>query len=589
MERKDYPFSSIYIKSFDSLIETLNDIKLEKDAFLYLDTETIGLFGKIRLVQLHQSHWVKDDKPLALLLDINFMELYDVFNLIKDFNVVGHNVFYDVRGFYDELGVTFENWWCTQLALRLVNPAMEEFNLAAAVLDVCNSNIYKKLGIDKAEEQKGDWAGDLNLKQLDYAALDVVYLPRILKHCLDRGAFDMYSYKLDVATCKYMMVFQRTGLPVSRALLEAKASDIRRELLECEKLLPLGFNPNSYRQVRALLELDPRGPSDDYVLADLEADGDTEEIRIHAKAIRDVKKLKKRLSFIDKFRTPNGRIYGRFGVAARSGRSNCQDQNLQQIPGSLKDTIASDKFLVYADFSNLELRTFAAMVGESVMAQKLRNDEDLHTFTASKIFEGLKHDEKIKKLSDKEKRQIAKIFNFSSLYGAGVQTRLQILLKYTGIKLTPEQGGEIARAWKNVFPGVKVWQDENASKFNRGDLGYTALGRPYKAKMFTDQNNIMIQGSGAEVAKLAIHYFVLEGLDLKKLCVFIHDSYTFECDTLEEAQHYAKVLAECMKKSWMAVSESFLIKDLPMPVDAVVAHNWYDCQEDKNILYKYSC
>lgn len=162
-----------------------------------------------------------------------------------------------------------------------------------------------------------------------------------------------------------------------------------------------------------------------------------------------------------------------------------------------------------------------------------------------------------------------------------------MLLKWTGIILSEYEGKKLAAAWLNTFPGVKPWQEANADKWRKGIQGYTALGRNYVAKMFTDQNNIQVQGSGAEVAKLTIHYLSQE-LDINKLCLFIHDSYTFECDTLEEAKQYAKILAEKMNESWREVSKNFIIKDLPMPVDAVVSHNWYDCQEDKNLLYKYS-
>lgn len=162
-----------------------------------------------------------------------------------------------------------------------------------------------------------------------------------------------------------------------------------------------------------------------------------------------------------------------------------------------------------------------------------------------------------------------------------------MLLKWTGIVLSEEEGKKLSRAWLNTYPGVKPWQEENARMWRAGQQGYTALGRNYVSKMFTDQNNIQVQGSGAEVAKLAKHYMSKE-LDIRKLCAFIHDSYTFECDTFEEAQAYAKVVAEKMHEAWYEVSRNFQVKDLPMPVKAVVGHNWHDCQEDENLLYYYN-
>lgn len=579
-------FSACYITDPEVFLAEIS--KKDAEAYLYLDTETIGLFGEIRLVQLYQSHWRDENNlPRPLLIDTNHVPLPLIYREIKDMNIVGHNAIYDVTCFDMQIG-PLKNWECTQMMIRLVNPELPTFKLDDVILSVVGRNVYRELGIAKTEEQKGNWKKELTDSQLTYAALDVVFLPDVLRHCLSRKANELYSYKLDKATCEYMLKFQKTGLPVSQAKLDEIQNKLESEIKEIRAQLPAGFNPRSYRQVRSLLGIAPDGESDDIVLAGLEAEGSVE-----AGLIRKIKKKLKLISFIDKFRTEDSRIYGRFGVGAKSGRSTCKDQNLQQIPGALKSAIESEKFLVYADFSNLELRTFAAMVGEHEMIHKFKHDEDLHSFAASKIFEGLRGDPKIQMLSDKEKRQIAKIFNFSSLYGAGVQTRLEILLKNTGIKLEFEQGASIAEAWLNIFPGVREWQQENIKKWRKGETGYTALKRPYKADRPTDFNNIQIQGSGAEVAKLAIHYCVDKGLDLSKLCVFIHDSYTFECDTLEEAKHYAEVLAHSMQEAWKAVGsggeKGFLIRDLPMPVDAVVAHNWYDCQEDKNILYKFSC
>lgn len=571
-------FSLHYVET----VEGFNSIEFHNSHFLYLDTETIGLFGKIRLVQLYQSAW--EDK--VVIVDTEKVPLAVVFNKIKDLHVVGHNILYDLRGFKQELGETFKNWKCTQLALRLVAPQLDSHSLDSAVTFAYNRDIYRDLGIDKKEMQKVNWDKEITDVHKIYAALDVYLLPKVMKLCVDKEGFDLYSYKLDAAVADIILEFEEKGLPVCPNLIEKKRIETEEEIQATQALLP-NINVNSYRQVRAALKLHPEDSSDDYVLSKLEASSPDPEVRAKAANIRKLKKLRKLLSFITKFITDDGRIYGKFSVGARSGRTTCQDQNLQNIPSALKETIQTDNFFVYADFSNLELRTFAAMVGESVMADKLKRDEDLHSFVASKIFEDLKNDSKIKALSDKEKRQIAKIFNFSSLYGAGIETRLGILTKYTGISLEPIQGEKIDKAWRKVFPVVDVWQKQNRDNFYKKILGSTALGRQYKAQLPTEQNNVMIQGTGAEVAKLGLVFCKQKGLDMRKLCVFVHDSYTFECSTLEEAKHYAKVLAESMAEAWASLTDKFKIRDIPMPVTAVVNKNWYACQEKDDHLYSF--
>jgi DNA polymerase I-like protein with 3'-5' exonuclease and polymerase domains len=100
--------------------------------------------------------------------------------------------------------------------------------------------------------------------------------------------------------------------------------------------------------------------------------------------------------------------------------------------------------------------------------------------------------------------------------------------------------------------------------------------------------NIMNQGAGAEVAKLALHYFYpwLEEYNTTnkvdvKVANFIHDSFIL--DAPDDPAIYKPVaikLAECMQEAWFEMSKLFKIKDLPMPVDVAVGYNWGDIEDD---------
>lgn len=550
-----------------TLVTDLESINIDSESYLYCDVETEQLFHKIRLVQLYQSAWDK-----VIVLDTREVNLMDIYQKIKDHKVVWHNGHFDMSCFINDLGsfARFKNWDDTFLAGRLALAHLEKFSLDSMLSAVLRFDPYAENGIKKSEMHKANWSKKLEAKQLLYAAIDVYYMPKLWGYSISKA--QEFSYKLDKLTVDYMLTFQATGLPVGAQALADERVKVEKAIEEYKALLPKGFNCRSYRQVRSYLNVNE---SDDSALAKLVAKGDE-----RAGYIRKLRSNLKKLNFIDKFATEDGRIYGYFNVGTRSGRSNCSEQNLQQLPSSLKHVFETDKYFVYADFSNLELRTFAAIVNERIMVEKFFNDEDLHYYSASKLFN--KPIEQI----EKRERTIAKIWNFSSLYGAGVPTRLGILLKLTGILLDEAEGKKLAAAWLRTYPGVKPWQEENAGKWRAGSPGHTALGRNYIAKLFTDQNNIQVQGSGAEVAKLTIHYLAQE-IDIRKLCVFVHDSMTFECDTLDEAKHYAKVLAEKMNEAWREVSKNFKVKNLPMPVDAVVAKNWKDCQENENLIYSY--
>lgn len=573
-----------------SLVRDLNSINIDKDSYVYVDTETIGLYGDIRIVQIYQSKWDK-----VAIVDTKDIPLVDIYNFLKNHSLVFHNGHYDMSCFSKALklkGDVFADFEDTFLLGKLAFPHLESFSLDSMFEEVLGCNPYVTMFEDnkdklhlvlkgkdlldqdivekaKSKMQKAKWDSELTELHYLYASLDVYYLPKLfaecIKHLQDKG------YILDKKSVDLMLKFQEFGLPVNKEKFDLECAKISADIHYYTSVLPEGLNVNSSKQVCNLLNT----PSaDDLQLAELISEGS--EL---AKNIRECKSLNNRMSFLDnKFNSD--RVYGYFNVTTKSGRSSCSEQNLQQIPSKLKHIFESDKFLVYADFSNLELRTFAGMVGELVMKTKFDNNEDLHTFSASKLFN------KPVSAVDKTERQIAKTFNFSSLYGAGVSKRLQILLKNTGIKLSEDKGRELAKNWLSAFPQVKGWHNDNYKKWEAGIIGYTALGRPYKAKLYTDFGNLMVQGTGAEVSKIAL-LKLAERIDIRRLCVFIHDSYTFECDTLEQAKFYAETLALCMQEAWNEVRPYFKL-DVGMPVDAVVGKNWKDLQNDENLIYKFS-
>lgn len=548
------------------VVSDLDSVKIDTTRYVYVDTETIGLYGEIRLVQIFQSHWDK-----VKIFDTRQIQLVDVFTLLHDKQVVFHNGCYDIMCFMKNLHLVsnpFKTWDDTFLAGRLHYPELESFSLDSMLVKVLGFNPYSKNGIEKSDMQKSNFKAEISDKQLLYGAIDVYYMPYLMQEILPQ--IETPSYELDKLSVEHLLVCSLVGIPVSKNILDTERIITNEDITKFKEKYP-DLKPNSPKQVKERLGTDS---SDDKTLADLSSQGVTlaQDVRLWRKAL-------KKLNFIDKFDKP--RVYGHFNIATRSGRSNCSDENLQQIPSSLKHVFETDKFFVYADFSNLELRTFCAIVGERVMERMFRDDVDLHTFSAHKLF-NISMDQ-----VSKQQRQIAKTFNFSSLYGAGVEKRLMILLANTGIKLSYDEGVRLASEWSKAYPAVKLWQENNAKMWRAGIKGYTALGRAYIANLYTDFGNLQIQGSGAEVAKLALHYLSKE-LELSKLCAFIHDSYTFEVETLDEAKHYAEILAKSMQNAWFEVSKNFKIQDLPMPVTAGVGKNWKKLQSDDDLIYSYS-
>lgn len=128
------------------------------------------------------------------------------------------------------------------------------------------------------------------------------------------------------------------------------------------------------------------------------------------------------------------RVHTNFRQILNSGRMASSSPNVQQIPGGVyRDAfrVSDDKHtLIFADFSNQEVRTVACLAEEDVMIDFFINGhpiygDDNHTYTANNMNKAhnpnaedfpAKGDKKFTKFH-KKKRDEAKIISFGLLYG----------------------------------------------------------------------------------------------------------------------------------------------------------------------------
>ena len=532
---------------------------VDPDSPLFADTETCGFYQEIRLLQLMQDGW-------ADVVLVEWPGAMEVASFLSAFDSKWHNAHYDITTIQQQTETRWvpKKFDCTFLLSRLAFPRHEKFSLDDVLMYTLGYDPYLKQNLDKKKLQKSKWdALKLSDDQLQYAATDVYFMPQLWDLVKDK--LDTPSYRLDKSTLISCLDFQWNGMPVDKAQL----FDVYEYNMARIKELAVPINVNSWQQVRAYLDCTE---SDDLALANMAAEGNTK-----AADLRETRKLKKQLSFLDKFETMDDRIYGKFKPSARSGRLTSNDQNLQQIPRALKKVFgtAPGRVLIYSDYAQLELRTICAIVDCILMASLFREGEDLHGYTAKMVFG---------EDWTKEHRQISKTYNFNLLYGGGVTMILTILLKTVGIRQDEAKTNKDRAKWRNLWREIYAWQERGIASWKKGRLGSTPMGREYKAKMMTDQLNIENQGAGAEVAKLALHYLKPDldkySADVK-LCNFIHDSFIIEApDDPAIYQPIAISVAERMQEAWFEMSRLFKIKDLPMPVDVKVGTNWGDIEDD---------
>lgn len=534
---------------------------IDFDKPLFADTETDGLYGRVELVQCMQEGW-----PEVLMC--RRPEAHEVLMLFK-YHVVMHNTHYDVTTVQQTILKSFipKNFDDTLLLSRIAWPDKETYTLDDVLFYTLGFDPYVKAGLNKKILQKSKWsAAKLSDDQLLYAALDVWHMPAVWEAC--KAAREDFNYKLDMATLRHCFEFQWVGMPVNKSKWYEFKNAIENKVANAA----CPINVNSYQQVRKYIG---ESSSDDEALSLFASKGNEK-----AAEVKRVRKDKKLLSFLEKFKTE--RIFGKFAPAARSGRMTCKDQNLQQIPRALKGVFGYEpncgRVLIYADYAQLELRTICAIVRCTAMEKLFREGEDLHGFTAQMIYgEGW----------TKKDRQTAKGYNFCLLYGGGINMVITYMLKTMGISLEEGQVNRDRRRWRNLWREIFAWQEQGIRNFQVGRLGSTPFGRKYKAKMMTDQLNIENQGAGADVTKLALHYFSQRKnedtlLADVHICNVIHDSFILDApETLEVYEYASLVLAECMQEAWFEASKSFAIKDLPMPVKIAVDYNWADCDNDE--------
>lgn len=529
---------------------------------LYIDTETTGLYPHHDRVTLFQYLW-HGDKHATLIQDPKLTEIHALLDSAD--LVVGHNLPFDF-GMLGYIPKHFEDFDDTLYLSRVVDYTERSHSLDEVVKRTFGYDLYKDL--DKKKLQRTDWAAaNLTDEQRRYAALDVEVLPTIYARLHQHATNPVY--KFDKRSIIAGLRVQAHGLPVLHAAVAEERQRVAATLAQAVEQLP--FNPNSPKQVTEYFGIAASG---DRVMAGLEADGND-----MARLTREARGAGKYHNFLSKL-GENVRYRGTLAPAARSGRFTSSKENIQNLPRDTKRFIGTeiDRVIISADFAQLELRTVAAISEDRTMIDLFRSGADLHNFAAEQLF-GPDY--------SKEQRQIAKVFNFSTLYGAGAATIGLILLTQTGIKLPEAEIQRLKKRWLSTFDGIANWQRQGSTRHELGMPHRTPHGRRYVSERFTDHLSIENQGAGAEVARIALHYIDDHLSEHVKLINFIHDSYAAEC--ANDPCIYrsaAQVIYDGMRYAWERAP--FEKHGIEMPVEVGVAHNLKDADTLTNCLYVYT-
>ena len=264
----------------------------------------------------------------------------------------------------------------------------------------------------------------------------------------------------------------------------------------------------------------------------------------------------------------------------RTGRLSSINPNLQNIPSSddyskliRSAFIPNDNaVLLSSDYSQIELRVFAHMSKCKNMAEAFKEHKDIHTTTASKIFnvpfDKVTHD----------MRRAAKAVNFGILYGMssfGLSEDLNIDIKdakkfmdkylETFEEIVPYTEQLKASAYENGF--VKTL-------YNRKRYIHELANKNYMIRQAGERMalNTPIQGTAADILKMAMVklYKELTSRNLKsKILLQVHDELILNV-VEEEVKEVKKLVKDTM--------ENIVKLDVPLEVSIAVGANWYEAK-----------
>jgi len=300
---------------------------------------------------------------------------------------------------------------------------------------------------------------------------------------------------------------------------------------------------------------------------------------------RQISKLKNTYSdaLQDHINKKTKRVHTSFLLAAtNTGRLASSDPNLQNIPiksnegKEIRKAFIADKknVLISADYNQIEMRILADMADVKELKKAFRNNEDIHSLTASQVFSV-----PINKVNEDLRRK-AKTINFGIIYGI---TQYGLAKQ---ISVSNQEALDFINAYFKKFPEIKDYMNSTVRACRKKGYVSNIFGRRIHLRGINDKNfsirsfqeraaiNAPIQGSAADIIRLAmikINQLIEEDNKLQtKMLLQIHDELIFEC--LEKDEEYTK---KTIKETMASISKSeHHMFSIPLEVNINSGYNW---------------
>ena len=512
--------------------------------------------------------------------------------------IIGHNLKYDIQ-ILRKFGVNISNnVFDTMLAHYLINPE------ASHKLDVLSENYlnHKCVPIEDIIGKPGvnqKKMTDLHPKEICHYACEDADVTFTLKKILDKELTNLKLSKLlyDVEQPLMLVLcdIENNGVKIDVDFLSSMSNQLTKLIEETEKkifsIAGETFNIASPKQLGVILfdklkidENPKKTKSGQY------STGEEILIKLSKKnkivdLILEFREYKKLLSTyikaLPEMVSPlDGLIHTDYAQAVTAtGRLSSNKPNLQNIP--IRTSLGRETrsafvsrndgdLILAADYSQIELRIIAAFSGDPEMISAFKNEKDIHSTTASKVF-----NVPIDAVTADMRRR-AKEVNFGIIYGIspfGLSQNLDI---------PRSEAKEIIDSYFSEFSLVKEYMDNSIKTAKEKKYVETILGRRrylrdidsrnFTLRGFAERNaiNSPIQGSAADIIKLAMIKISdwMKTRDLKsKMIMQVHDELVFDVNKLEREE---------LEENIKSIMENVIKIEVPLTVDIGIGKTWLE-------------
>ena len=397
----------------------------------------------------------------------------------------------------------------TAISAYLLDSAKQNYSLPKLI----NDYLYED--IDES---------DSDIKIIENSYMNKLY--DTLKSKIEEQKMEKLLYEVEMPLCFVLSAMESSGFNVNRDKLDELEVKFREEIDKTQRIIyelcDEEFNINSPKQLGKILfeKLDlpvikktKTGYSTNAEVLEKLADKHPviEKIiyfrqitKIYSTYVEGLKQV------IDK----DGKIHSSFNqTVTTTGRLSSTDPNLQNIPikyemgREIRKVFIpnnEDDIILSADYSQIELRVLAHMAGDENMINAFTHHTDIHTKTASEVF-NVPIEEVTSLL-----RSRAKAVNFGIVYGISDFSLSQDL------HITRKEAKQYMDAYFERYPKVKEYLDKTIVDAKKDGYALTILNRKRYIPEISASNKIVkalgerlamnapIQGSAADIIKLAM-------------------------------------------------------------------------------------